>query len=371
MLSLCAGKGVLSTSWCQASFPRFLLALLMPLHLGPPLMEYQDPPSSTPSSTPSATSSPTPSSPLAGPPPHPHSTAHFSTGTSNNSNVNGSRSHYSGTASTSLSNSTMQQECARLLLQSTAKGVLYYFVQGLFMRPGIPQIGADAAFLLGLFLFITVIMETLSILVLLTTGIRIKPHFNRPFIATSFRSFWAHRWNLTVSNCFRQAVYEPALEALLGLETPVGPTQGQPGFTSGTKSLTDGQVANGGSPEALDEQQREKRVHKRGLSFQTSRLLAMTLTFFVSGVLHEVAVWYLASTVTGEMMAFFMLQPSLIVAELALKRAGLAESVPAWIACPFVVGTLFLLAHCLFLPPFARLGTTDRVVAQLHSWFER
>ena len=43
-------------------------------------------------------------------------------------------------------------------------------------------------------------------------GIRVAPHFDEPYLSTSFKDWWSRRWNLTVGNCLRFLIYDPIIE---------------------------------------------------------------------------------------------------------------------------------------------------------------
>lgn len=46
-------------------------------------------------------------------------------------------------------------------------------------------------------------------------GMRLPENFNRPFVAASFLDFWG-RWHITLSNWFRDYMFNPLLRALMG-----------------------------------------------------------------------------------------------------------------------------------------------------------
>lgn len=47
------------------------------------------------------------------------------------------------------------------------------------------------------------------------TGVKVAPHFDSPFLATSLSNFWAHRWDLVAGNQLRNCVYAPIVEGVL------------------------------------------------------------------------------------------------------------------------------------------------------------
>ena len=103
------------------------------------------------------------------------------------------------------------------------------------------------------------------------SGLSVLPAFYSPLLATSTSNFWGRRWNLTAVRLLRAGVYRPA--RLLGAPRP----------------------------------------------------LAVGLSFAVSGVAHELIVWYSSSSgaayaaVRGQWLAFFLVQAPIVVAEPALS----------------------------------------------------
>lgn len=92
-------------------------------------------------------------------------------------------------------------------------------------------------------------------------GMEVKPHFIRPYLATSLRDFWGRRWNLPVSAILRASVYNP-MRARAGKEAGI------------------------------------------------------LATFLVSGLMHEALVYYLTLQLpTGEMTAYFLIHGVCRVAE--------------------------------------------------------
>ncbi|KAJ3706231.1 hypothetical protein LUZ61_009936 [Rhynchospora tenuis] len=158
---------------------------------------------------------------------------------------------------------------------------------------------------LGLELAMTLTGITASIIL----NMPIEPQFNDPFLATSLRDFWSRRWNIMLSQTLRQLVYDPVAPRL-------GPAIG------------------------------------------------LITSFLVSGLMHEVIFYYLASTrPTGEVMSFFLLQGLGIIVEHIVKRAT------TWrphkiIACPMTIGFVMISAFWLVFDPLLRTGADERVVAE-------
>ncbi|KAM0878618.1 hypothetical protein ACQ4PT_034751 [Festuca glaucescens] len=92
-------------------------------------------------------------------------------------------------------------------------------------------------------------------------GAELEPQFDRPYLASSLRDFWGHRWNLMVPGALRPSVYRP-VRARLG--APAG----------------------------------------------------VLATFLVSGLMHVLMFYYITLEAgTGEVTAFFLLHGACVVAD--------------------------------------------------------
>ena len=142
-------------------------------------------------------------------------------------------------------------------------------------------------------------------------GAELEPQFDRPYLASSLRDFWGHRWNLMVPGALRPSVYRP-VRARLG--APAG----------------------------------------------------VLATFLVSGLMHEVMFYYITLQAgNGEVTAFFLLHGACVAAERwwCVRQRGLwrpprAAATAATLA--FVAGT----ASWLFFAPVMRSGLDKAIVAE-------
>ncbi|TVU13300.1 hypothetical protein EJB05_40347, partial [Eragrostis curvula] len=147
-------------------------------------------------------------------------------------------------------------------------------------------------------------------------GMEMEPQFDRPYLATSLRDFWGRRWNLMVSAVLRPSVYDPV----------------------------------------------------RARAGKAAGVLA---AFLVSGLMHEVMVYYLTmGAPTGEMAAFFLLHGACCVAEDWCARRLAASGwrrtpLPRAVATPLVVVFVAGTAFWLFFPPICRDGGEE---ALLEEW---
>ncbi|XP_078175075.1 putative long-chain-alcohol O-fatty-acyltransferase 5 [Carex rostrata] len=158
---------------------------------------------------------------------------------------------------------------------------------------------------LGLELVMTVTGITVSIIL----NMPVEPQFNDPFLSTSLRDFWSRRWNIMLSQTLRQAIYEPVTSRL-------GPVVG------------------------------------------------LITSFLISGLMHEVIFYYLASSrPTGEVMTFFLLQGMGIIVEQAAKKATIWRPHKI-VACPLTISFIMISAFWLVFNPLLRSGADERVLEE-------
>ncbi|PKA60035.1 putative long-chain-alcohol O-fatty-acyltransferase 1 [Apostasia shenzhenica] len=148
-------------------------------------------------------------------------------------------------------------------------------------------------------------------------GLNLEPQFNAPYLSTSLQDFWGRRWNLVVTTVLRSSVYNP--------------------------------------------------VRRRWGS-----AAGIVATFIVSGVMHELTLYYFTlAPPTGEMFSFFLLHGACTVLEMRLKKAAGNREV-GWRPHPaaataatlgFVVATAFW----LFFPPIMRNGSDERVLDECEA----
>lgn len=55
----------------------------------------------------------------------------------------------------------------------------------------------------GLYAFLGLLMDGPASLASSLIGLKIAPHFDKPFLSTSVTDFWSRRWNLTAGNALR------------------------------------------------------------------------------------------------------------------------------------------------------------------------
>ncbi|TKY67954.1 Acyl-CoA--sterol O-acyltransferase 1 [Spatholobus suberectus] len=142
-----------------------------------------------------------------------------------------------------------------------------------------------------------------------TLGLELEPQFNDPLRSTSLQDFWGRRWNLMVTSILRPTVYEPTLRAAGNV---VGP--------------------------------------------KWAPLPAVLGTFVVSGLMHELILFYIGRLEpTFRMTWFFVLHGVCLTVEIALKKALTARCrLPRFVSGPLTAGFVLATCICLFLPEFIR-----------------
>lgn len=56
---------------------------------------------------------------------------------------------------------------------------------------------------LGMYAFLGLLMDGPATLASSLIGLKIAPHFDKPFLTSSVSDFWSRRWNLTAGNALR------------------------------------------------------------------------------------------------------------------------------------------------------------------------
>ncbi|KAK9905470.1 hypothetical protein WJX75_000391 [Coccomyxa subellipsoidea] len=135
---------------------------------------------------------------------------------------------------------------------------------------------------LGMYAFLGLLMDGPATLASSLIGLKIAPHFDKPFLTSSVSDFWSRRWNLTAGNALRFLVYDTITEKRL-IKTSRGNAMPSIGL----------------------------------------RRLGAASSFVVSGIVHEIILWYAIGHVpgvSGGWFIFFAIQGPLLAAESELKR---------------------------------------------------
>lgn len=207
-------------------------------------------------------------------------------------------------------------------------------------------------YLFGLYTFLGLTYDAIAAGAVALPFLRLdlSPHFDHPFLATSFADLWGRRWNLIAGHSLRFLIYEPIVEGRL---VAAGAEWGDGGK---------GRRAAAGPPPP-------------GRPSPARRAAALLAAFAASGAMHEVLLAILTpglSRYTGWWMVFFTGWAGVLAAE---RRAGAAwagaglSPIPAWLAAPLTVSAGIAAGQAGFVTPAVGTGLADRVVASLRDAF--
>lgn len=211
-------------------------------------------------------------------------------------------------------------------------------------------------------------------------GMTLAPHFVNPFASTSLTDFWARRWNITQGLVLRFYVYEPIIQGCLVAPQAPHTAPDQPSNSSsghsphGTSALKhrnkpvplsgsagDGQAAAAPSAAAAVD------GRSAAVAPRWRRQVAAAATFLVSGLEHELFLWYLLRTWGLTWFCFFAAQGALLAVEGKVKRSCRAAGLQLH---PFVSHLAVLLAlgvtaDAFFWPPLMQPGLVQPLRAAL------
>ncbi|MED6216712.1 hypothetical protein PIB30_010152 [Stylosanthes scabra] len=160
-----------------------------------------------------------------------------------------------------------------------------------------------------IYFMLDIVLATFAALAKTLLGMELEPQFNKPLLSTSLQDFWGRRWNLMVTSILRPAVYQPLVKAAMIV---VGP--------------------------------------------KWALLAAVFATFVVSGLMHELILYYTGRMPpTLRMMGFFVLHGFCLTVEIVLKKTiastwRLPRLLSGLLTIGFVAATMFW----LFLPELIR-----------------
>ncbi|CAI7730081.1 unnamed protein product [Closterium sp. NIES-54] len=384
LLCFCWDTGVLSSPWISSDVYRFVAALSLPIHIQP-----------------------------------------ISKDVSGKLGLGVAKQGVIGWISDTIQSETWTM----LLIRSSFKLLVFYHLTKLMAYLDVaPLFLMHVVLSCNLFLFVTIVCETLAGVAAAFLDIKMLPHFNHPYFATSFQELWSRRWNLTVSTCLRETIFEPVKFAVMWCTTPRTVTSSSASeaesaafaaAAAGTAAADRNNDLHPAEAQMSQIQNGEKQngaiqnggVHCSGAERNSqskapitesrlAKLVGMLATFFVSGLAHEMAVWYMSNRVTGEMTMFFTLHGIVSATECYIMRqrsgkgsqsrkaersapggathSGIAsrnearlklwrwKDVAAWI---FVVGSSLVSAHFLFFGPLTRLRLSHEVIREVRTAF--
>ncbi|KAI3933888.1 hypothetical protein MKX01_028214 [Papaver californicum] len=153
----------------------------------------------------------------------------------------------------------------------------------------------------------------------------LEPQFRDPFISTSLQDFWGRRWNLMATNILWLAVYLPI---------------------------------------------RSFCTHIIGRKWAS--LPAILFTFWVSGIMHELIIYYLTRVYPSwEVTCFFVIQGVCTALGGLVKKTNLVVLHDRFQLHPLISGPLILVfiavnVICFYFRPILRNGIVDRAIYEYH-----
>lgn len=166
-------------------------------------------------------------------------------------------------------------------------------------------------------------------------------------MATSLADFWARRWNVTQALVLRSFVHEPISQGRLVVVA-----------REAVEGSNDSNHHGGSTPPAAPPRWR--------------RFLAVVATFVVSGVEHELFLWYLVRAADWRWLVFFSMHGVLLVAEASIKRVATHAGLRLHprVSSLAVMLVLGLTADWLFWPPLLQPGLVAPLQALARSCWE-
>jgi hypothetical protein len=253
-----------------------------------------------------------------------------------------------------------QQPWSVLLRSSLLHAVIFFsLIYLLDLREYLPQVVIQLIYVSVMYTHMMFSFPLLAAFASATLGVRLIGHFDRPWLSQSLADFWGYRWNLTANRVLRDGIYYPAKERLE--KALIIPKQIQSNYA---------QVSNGNqrSGQAGQSLSLARRKIARGVAALT--------TFVVSGLMHEVLIYYATGEATGEWTTFFTLHgiAFLLEAELVIPLAKhMRFNPPDWVKILVTLSFFLGTAEVLFFPPVIRSGLDRAGIGEfrmmLRSWF--
>ncbi|GLT50938.1 hypothetical protein SLA2020_243930 [Shorea laevis] len=150
-------------------------------------------------------------------------------------------------------------------------------------------------------------------------GFELEPQFNEPLLANSLQDFWGRRWNLMSSDVLRLLVYNPF-----------------------------------------------RPISKRIIGDRWKSLPAILVTFFVSGLMHELIYYHLTHLPpTWEATCFFVMHGICVDVEIVMKKKKVILIGRKWqflnvISRLLVLGFLLVTARWILFAPLLRNGIYEK-----------
>lgn len=243
-----------------------------------------------------------------------------------------------------------EQQWLLLLKSSLAHGALFVsLIYLLDIQDHLPEIIIRLDYVGIMYSFMMFSFPLCAIFASAALGVELFPHFDRPWLSKSLADFWGHRWNLTANRVLRDAVYFPLKEQLERVLI-----NSERSHLNGPNSVAKSRNSLGPVKALVNlswlSQARRSRIAKG---------IAALATFFVSGFMHEVFIYYATGEASGEWTAFFTLHGTafLVESEVVIPVAKyLRIDLPRWMKILVTLAFFMVTADLLFFPPVIRSG---------------
>ncbi|KAJ1388688.1 Wax synthase [Sesbania bispinosa] len=216
------------------------------------------------------------------------------------------------------STSTSSFEKKKNLLKYTIKGLVFVGVLRAYsyndyMHPVVLY----CLYCIYIYVMLEFMLAMVAVLVRTLPGIDLEPQFNEPYLSSSLQDFWGRRWNLMASKILRPTVYQPTKQFALRLFGP-----------------------------------------------KWASLLALFVTFLISGLVHELIFYYLGRVKpTWEITWFFLLHGFCLLHEVSCKNKLTAKfRLSRVVFGPLIIGFVMVTAYWLFFPQLLRFVAVQRAL---------
>ncbi|KAF8099776.1 hypothetical protein N665_0237s0030 [Sinapis alba] len=207
------------------------------------------------------------------------------------------------------------------------EGLLYYTIMAALLvlmtkvyeyNSKLPDKAVLTLYAIHIYLSLELILSATATVVRAISGLDLEPQFNKPYLATSLQDFWGRRWNLAVSGILRPTVYQPMVQLMSFLDP------------------------------------------------NWSRATAVFCTFVVSGLMHELIIFYMGGLMPDwKVMWFFLIHGLFTTVEIAIKKKVTGSwRFPTGISRVLTFGFVMVTSLWLFLPVFNRGNIFEKTLEE-------
>ncbi|KAI9276350.1 hypothetical protein BY458DRAFT_505578 [Sporodiniella umbellata] len=180
----------------------------------------------------------------------------------------------------------------------------------------------------------------------IVTGWNILEFFNAPYLASSPKDFWSVRWNKVVQNMLHSMVFSRK-------ENQSAPLKEKEEKLS---CKNEKQKALSVVKDTHKNKEQSAHATSHSKTAPSKKYIRGFLTFFVSGIFHEMIIVYSCRKITLENLLFFCIQGVAVALEVAVRQGALKQNPEGKnrILCVMAQLTFMAFSGRLFLGPFLR-----------------